>query len=493
MRSAKSSSDPEVVIVGSGLSGAAVADTLRRRGISSVILEAGAIPYALAGQRFESMAEYRDFVRPCWEVNETNWNYEADRNVFDWIRVRAAGGRSLRWRGWLAKPQLENFTLASGPRGRWPFAPAEMDALYSRAFRWLNATSSALNSRFIDLADRCNEQVCPKIAAASLDRIRPLCSIDRLAEEPRYRGRAGRIVLRDRVTVTRVMCAGNKTEGVEYCELITGKTRHIRASVVVLAASPIETTRLLLLSDLERQTDAWALIGKNYLDHIAASYLAILPDRPMESSGAGLLQRSATMPLAGRNRAFREAYGGFTIELNGPNPASFYESEILSAAGLDPFEDRHVACIGVNAIGELLRSPKRSVSLAEGRDGLLRPMPNISIGWEDSDLILAQKMESEAELIATILAGKGGRAMKVRKTLTLGGTGTSHEAGTCPIGLADRDSVTDLDGRVHGIDGLYIADASLFPTALDCHPTLTVVALALNTADGITRRMRMGG
>lgn len=44
------------------------------------------------------------------------------------------------------------------------------------------------------------------------------------------------------------------------------------------------------------------------------------------------------------------------------------------------------------------------------------------------------------------------------------GAGTGHPAGTCTMGLAsDLDSVAAADGKVHGIDGLYVADASLLP------------------------------
>lgn len=39
-----------------------------------------------------------------------------------------------------------------------------------------------------------------------------------------------------------------------------------------------------------------------------------------------------------------------------------------------------------------------------------------------------------------------------------------HPVGTCKMGPAsDPDSVADADGRVHGIEGLYVADASLMP------------------------------
>jgi choline dehydrogenase len=42
-----------------------------------------------------------------------------------------------------------------------------------------------------------------------------------------------------------------------------------------------------------------------------------------------------------------------------------------------------------------------------------------------------------------------------------------HPAGSCKMGPAsDPDSVVDADGRVHGIEGLYIADTSLMPAVI---------------------------
>ena len=43
--------------------------------------------------------------------------------------------------------------------------------------------------------------------------------------------------------------------------------------------------------------------------------------------------------------------------------------------------------------------------------------------------------------------------------------------------------VTDTHGQVHGIDNVFVAGSSLFPTSGYSNPTFTLVALALRTAD----------
>jgi choline dehydrogenase-like flavoprotein len=46
-----------------------------------------------------------------------------------------------------------------------------------------------------------------------------------------------------------------------------------------------------------------------------------------------------------------------------------------------------------------------------------------------------------------------------------------------------HDGVVDIDCRVHGVDNLFIAGSSVFPTTGHANPTLTIVALAVRLAD----------
>ena len=65
---------------------------------------------------------------------------------------------------------------------------------------------------------------------------------------------------------------------------------------------------------------------------------------------------------------------------------------------------------------------------------------------------------------------------------------TFHPAGTCRMGPAtDRAAVVDHAGRVHGIAGLRVADASVFPTIPRANIHCTVVAVAEKLADAIRR------
>jgi choline dehydrogenase-like flavoprotein len=61
----------------------------------------------------------------------------------------------------------------------------------------------------------------------------------------------------------------------------------------------------------------------------------------------------------------------------------------------------------------------------------------------------------------------------------------SHPMGTCRMGTDPKDSVAGPDGQVHGIPGLYIADASLMPSSLGVNPSVTVMAMGILVAQSI--------
>ncbi|MDQ3037782.1 MAG: GMC family oxidoreductase [Myxococcota bacterium] len=61
----------------------------------------------------------------------------------------------------------------------------------------------------------------------------------------------------------------------------------------------------------------------------------------------------------------------------------------------------------------------------------------------------------------------------------------SHLFGGCPMGSDPATSVTDAQGRVHGYQGLVVADASVIPTNLGVNPQHTIMALAATFAEGL--------
>ena len=66
---------------------------------------------------------------------------------------------------------------------------------------------------------------------------------------------------------------------------------------------------------------------------------------------------------------------------------------------------------------------------------------------------------------------------------------SAHQMGTCRLGTSPNTSVVDLDGQSWECPGLYVCDASLFPTASGVNPMLTTMALAKIVAERLARNL----
>ena len=64
-----------------------------------------------------------------------------------------------------------------------------------------------------------------------------------------------------------------------------------------------------------------------------------------------------------------------------------------------------------------------------------------------------------------------------------------HPQGTVRMGEDRRVAVTDSAGRVHGTPGLWVGDASLFPSSCKVNPQITIMALATRLAEHLAADM----
>jgi long-chain-alcohol oxidase len=64
-----------------------------------------------------------------------------------------------------------------------------------------------------------------------------------------------------------------------------------------------------------------------------------------------------------------------------------------------------------------------------------------------------------------------------------------HQMGSCRIGADPAASAVGPDHQAHEVEGLYVADASLFPTASGVNPMLSVMALAHRAAGRLASRL----
>ena len=177
-----------------------------------------------------------------------------------------------------------------------------------------------------------------------------------------------------------------------------------------------------------------------------------------------------------------EFAGGYVLQSIGVMPVT-YAGQLARGRGLWGPALREAMrgynnAAGINILGECLPSAENYLELSEERDARGLPKPRVWFSAGPNE----QAMEAHAErLMREIWSAAGGADLWSLPRY-------AHTIGTCRMGSDPETSVVDPDGRSHEIGNLWISDNSTFPSALGVNPTLTIMALALRTADRFLAR-----
>ena len=251
-----------------------------------------------------------------------------------------------------------------------------------------------------------------------------------------------------------------RVAGVE-CE--DGKRYH--ADAVMLAAGALHSPRLLQAylerSGLEGELPAARSVGRNYKFHVLTALLAF-SHRPMNDV------LSKTLLLT------HEAFPHSTVQTLGGSLAR--EIVLAQAPGFVP--QALVRPFASRALGLFLQTEDGSHRDNRVlRGGGWPPRPQID---HDARRIPAATVEHR-QLVKT-LRNQLVRAGYLPVTKAIPITGTAHACGTLAAGNDPMQSVVNAEGRVHGMDNLYVVDGSVLPRSSRVNPALTIYAWALRVA-----------
>jgi choline dehydrogenase-like flavoprotein/nucleoside-diphosphate-sugar epimerase len=153
---------------------------------------------------------------------------------------------------------------------------------------------------------------------------------------------------------------------------------------------------------------------------------------------------------------------------------------------------RKLESVSLNVICEQPPSPENRIVLSDRTDRLGLPLARVTWNIEKT---LREDLVRFARLLRDELSAVGVEGFDLHPSFENGDAAPvpiydmAHTAGTTRMGTDPATSVVDADCRVHGIEGLYVSGASVFPTSGHANPTLMIVALAIRLADHLKQRL----
>jgi choline dehydrogenase-like flavoprotein len=525
--------DPvDVLIVGAGASGAAVAWSLAETRMRIVCLEQGDWvrpgDYPSAGRDWEAR-QWGDFgTNPNLRANPADYPIREDESPIKVANWNGVGGGTILYAGHFPRLHPSDFRVRTldGVADDWPIDYATLEPHYA-----LNDRMMGISGLAGDPAYPPKDAVMPPLPLGRTGRTigRAMNALgwhwwpsDTAMATVDYDGRArcinlghciagcaqgakastditywpkairARVELRTRCRVREIPTdARGFATGAVYYDA-DGRERFQPAEIVVLACNGIGTPRLLLNSASARSPHGLAnssgLVGRNLMFHPYASIRGWF-DAPQDGyRGPHIGTWSQEFYETDAGRGFVR---GFTYQFNrGQGPVATATTGM--AAGLVPWGGGHHAAyrrlfdrsVSMAAICEDLPEEHNTVTLDPvlvDAHGIPAPRTRYRLS-ENSRRMLEFAVARGVE----ILTAAGARDIVHEFPLTWGGW---HLLGTARMGTDPARSVVNAWGRCHDVRNLFIVDGSIFVTSGGVNPTSTIQALALYVADAMKRRL----
>jgi choline dehydrogenase-like flavoprotein len=319
--------------------------------------------------------------------------------------------------------------------------------------------------------------------------------------------KTGKLTIATGAMVYEVMLdASGKASGVRYIDKATGTHKEAKGRVIVLAASTGETARILLNSKpngrSEGLSNSSGQVGRNLMDTVGSNLSAYFPQlegRPRYNED-GAMGLHAYIPFWDYKRVASGEAGtprGYHVEIGG----SFGDPGMGVGSGLDGYgsslradvKRRYGARIGLTQRGEMIPNKNSFCEIdTNTKDKFGIPVLKFSFAWSEHELNQVKHFQKAMGELVDKLGGKmTSEPAEPSKAISKGGE-IIHEVGTARMGKDAKDSVVNQFGKSWDVDNLYLTDGSVFVSKAHKNPTITIMALAMRSADNIATRLRTG-
>ena len=528
----------DLVVIGSGASGGWVAKEAAERGCRVLMLEAGRkldpkadfpppgndgagrvslmtrVRATLRGQQVQARCMSFTPLTAHLFVNDRQNPYTTARGArFNWYRARQVGGRMHLWGRNALRISDEDFKAAQrdGFGDSWPIGYADLDPWYGHVERFLGVRGEAAAIANLPDGDYsgphpltgAERRLMDELAEKWPDRPATTCRIihhmtDRRTPPIAAAEASGNFELRSGAVVSRIEtdAVTGRATGVTYIDAASRETITVAARNVALAASTIETSRILLNSAGPRHPgglgNSSGNLGRYLSDHLMVFRAGSLPE--VEGMGAGhdaydFGAQSGIYIPSFRNRGKAEGCGflrGYSLlgSVGRIEPGWFFM-----------------------AIGEVLPRADNRVELDPGkRDAWGVPVARITLRHSDNERAMIRDMNASLKEISDTfglpddLLGKESLLSRIAYRIAgplvytpegaLVPGSSIHETGGACMGTDPARHVVNADSQLYDARNVYVTDSAAFPTNPFHNPGLTIMALSARAGALIARNTR---
>jgi len=509
--------EAKICIVGAGAAGITIADELSQDGSDILLIESG--DRELDG---ETQALYRG--------SNTGYPYYDLASC----RLRYFGGTTNHWGGYCRSNDPINYEGRPDLNiPKWPFGFEEAKPWLVRA-----AERLGIDDRFFEPSQLLrNAGIEPDDSLNRLDdkafvAVNQITKSKRLGKNfaPEFEKSANlRVATNLNLVNVRLWDNGKAVKHLE-CKTLDGRRVRVEADVFVLACHAIENARLMLLSrdisskgvgndhDLvgrffaeHPQIDAGLMVAgprfREYFDRRSQrpeTYLAAMslaPEAMRESQSLSYhMHFSAERAHAGARRAARRLYDGLWKPYSSQmlRDAARVLGDITSLANPAPgpihpnLDGSSDQVFRLNHTFEQAPNPDSRVRLSENEKDAFG-LPRVELDWRLNEQDVRTLREGQ-RIISNELSAIGFGRFALEEfdfpMIEQRVRGHFHHYSTTRMDNDPRQGVVDSNQRVHGVENLFIAGSSVFPTAAAHGPTLHIIAFSLRLAEHLRDNLK---
>jgi len=290
-----------------------------------------------------------------------------------------------------------------------------------------------------------------------------------------------------------------KADGVNFLDSETLKSYKAKGKVVILAASTLESARLLLLSKSEKYPNgignSSGLVGHHFCEHVMGPSVAgfwkelVGKPRTLDDGRPGGFYIPRFRNLGGEKLDFIRGYGfeggsGTTMipetAFDTPGFGDEYKKKVRDYAG---------AVFSIGAFGEVLPRYENAVGIdPELKDAWGVPVLKFDYRFGDNEKKMAQDMCNTGR---EMFEAAGFEITSSTKDVLCEGW-SIHELGTSRMGNDPKTSVLNQFEQSHDVKNLFVVDGSAFVNASAQNPTWTIMALCWRSCDYLADQLQKG-